>query len=85
MAMATALRSSPLVPQRRPRFPVSAAAAAPWFIMLLAVAAVSCSSPVAVAAASPELVELTLLANAREKGAGIQLTMHFCFLEIIIL
>ncbi|XP_022682149.1 pectin acetylesterase 5 isoform X2 [Setaria italica] len=67
MAMATALRSSPLVPQHRPRFPVSAVA--PWLVMLLALAALSCSSPVAVAAGSPEVVELTLLANAQEKGA----------------
>ncbi|CAL4953293.1 unnamed protein product [Urochloa decumbens] len=68
MAMATALLS-PLVTQRRPGYAVSAAA--PWLVTLLAVAAFSCSSPVA--AASPELVELTLLANAREKGAGMSL------------
>nr|CAB3475072.1 unnamed protein product [Digitaria exilis] len=48
-----------------PRFAVSAAA--PWFVLLLAVAAMSFSVPVAEAA---ELVELTLLANAREKGAA---------------
>nr|CAB3479093.1 unnamed protein product [Digitaria exilis] len=48
-----------------PRFAVSAAA--PWLVLLLAVAALSFSVPVAEAA---ELVELTLLANAREKGAA---------------
>ncbi|CAO2196637.1 unnamed protein product [Urochloa humidicola] len=65
MAVATAL----LVPQRRPHFAISVSAAAPWLIMLLAVAALSPSSPVVVAAGSPELVELILLKNAREKGA----------------
>ncbi|XP_062207738.1 pectin acetylesterase 5-like [Phragmites australis] len=62
--MATAL-PSPLVLQRRPGLAVAAVAP---LLMLLAVAALSFLS-VAVAAGSPELVELTLLAGAREKGA----------------
>ncbi|KAL6840056.1 hypothetical protein ACP4OV_029866 [Aristida adscensionis] len=60
--MATVPRS-PLV--HRPDLAV--AAAAPLFL-LLAVATFS-MSPAAVAAGSPELVELTLVAGAREKGA----------------
>jgi len=73
MAMGTAPRT-PLVSQRRQGFAI-VSAAAPWFIPLLAVAALSSSSMAAAAAGSPEVVELTLLANAREKGAGIRLTI----------
>jgi len=65
--MGTAPRT-PLVSQRRQGFAI-VSAAAPWFIPLLAVAALSSSSVAAAAAGSPEVVELTLLANAREKGA----------------
>lgn len=44
---------------------------APLFMLLLALAVFS-RSPVAVATGSSELVELTLLHDAQEKGAGIQ-------------
>jgi len=60
--MATELLS-PLLPQRRRG--LSVAAAAP-LLLLLAVVTFSCSP---VAPRAPELVELTLLAGAREKGA----------------
>ena len=63
--MATELLS-PLLPQRRRG--LSVAAAAP-LLLLLAVVTFSCSP---VAPRAPELVELTLLAGAREKGAGIR-------------
>ncbi|TVU36213.1 hypothetical protein EJB05_18137, partial [Eragrostis curvula] len=63
-AMATELRA-PLAPQNRPRHDVEAMAP---LLMLLAMAAFSCS-PMAVATASPEPVELTLLHSAVEKGA----------------
>lgn len=67
-AMATELLS-PILARRGQSFAV--AAAAPFVLLLLAVVTFSCS-PVA-AASSPEIVELTLLAGAREKGAGIYL------------
>ncbi|RLN04210.1 pectin acetylesterase 5-like [Panicum miliaceum] len=67
MAMGTA-RRMPLVSRRRQGFAVVSAAAPRLIVMLLAVAAMA-SSSVAAAAGSPEVVELTLLANAREKGA----------------
>ncbi|KAG2602501.1 hypothetical protein PVAP13_5KG693366 [Panicum virgatum] len=67
MAMATTPRT-PLLSQHRSGFAVVSAAAPRLIAVLLAVAALSSSSSAA-AAGSPEVVELTLLANAREKGA----------------
>ncbi|XP_034594424.1 pectin acetylesterase 5 isoform X2 [Setaria viridis] len=52
---------------RQRRRGIAVAAAAP-LLLILTVATFSCS-PVAATASSPELVELTLLAGAREKGA----------------
>nr|CAB3479090.1 unnamed protein product [Digitaria exilis] len=66
MAMATELLS-PLLPRRRRHsFAVAAEAAAP-VLLLLVVVTFFCSP---VASSSPEIVELTLLAGAREKGAA---------------
>ena len=67
--MATELLS-PLLPQGRRGLAV--VVAAPLLALLLAVVIFS-RSPVAapVSMTSPELVDLTLLAGAREKGAGI--------------
>uniref|UniRef100_K3XKS9 Pectin acetylesterase n=1 Tax=Setaria italica TaxID=4555 RepID=K3XKS9_SETIT len=55
---------------RQRRRGIAVAAAAP-LLLILTVATFSCS-PVAATASSPELVELTLLAGAREKGAVIR-------------
>ncbi|RLN25571.1 hypothetical protein C2845_PM07G12660 [Panicum miliaceum] len=63
--MSTKLRP-PLVPRRPPG--VAVVAAAP-LLLLLVLASSSGSPPVAVATGSPELVELTLLPGAQEKGA----------------
>jgi len=63
--MATELLS-PLLPQRRRGLSIAAAALP---LLLLLVVTFSCSP---VAARAPELIELTLLAGAREKGAGIR-------------
>jgi hypothetical protein len=61
---------SPLLPQRRRG--IAVVVATPLLALLLAVVVFS-RSPVAapVSVSSPELVNLTLLAGAREKGAGI--------------
>ncbi|KAF8664085.1 hypothetical protein HU200_054996 [Digitaria exilis] len=66
MAMATELLSPVLPRRRQPRSFAIAAAAAPM-LMLLAVVTFFCS--LVAAASSPEIIELTLLAGAREKGA----------------
>jgi hypothetical protein len=71
--MAIELLLAPLLPQQRRSLAVAAAAP---LLLLLAVATFSCS-PVAGTVSSPELVELTLLAGAREKGAGILRSPHF--------
>jgi hypothetical protein len=63
--MATELLS-PLLPQRRRGLAV--AAAAPLLALLLVVVAVFSRSRLTVS--SPERVDLTLVAGAREKGAG---------------
>jgi hypothetical protein len=63
--MATELLS-PLLPQRR--WGLAVAAAAPLLALLLVVVAVFSRSRLTVS--SPERVDLTLVAGAREKGAG---------------
>ena len=65
--MATELLS-PLFPQRQRGLAV--VVAAPLLALLLAVVGFSRSPVAAPIMSSPELVDLTLLAGAREKGAG---------------
>jgi hypothetical protein len=70
MTMATE-HMSPLVVRKNNR-PAGHTAAAPLFVLLALLLAAFSGSPVAVAVdSSPELVELTLVAGAEEKGAGI--------------
>jgi hypothetical protein len=65
--MATELLS-PLLPQGRRGLAV--VVAVPLLALLLAVVVFSRSPVAAPVMSSPELVDLTLLAGAREKGAG---------------
>jgi hypothetical protein len=65
--MATELLS-PLLPQRR--WGLAVAAAAPLLALLLVVVAVFSRSRSRLTVSSPERVDLTLVAGAREKGAG---------------
>ncbi|CAL4946199.1 unnamed protein product [Urochloa decumbens] len=67
--MATKLWQPLPVPQRRQPAGVAVAAAAAPLLVLLAMAFFCHSPPVAVATGAPELVELTLLPDAWEKGA----------------
>lgn len=70
MDMAAELRSPLLPPQRRRGLALAAAAAAPLLAFLLAVVVFSRSL---LTVSSPEPVDLTLVAGAREKGAGTRL------------
>jgi hypothetical protein len=60
-----------VVARHRPRLSVEVMAASCLLLMLLGLA-VFFGSPVAVVTGSAELVELTIVPGAREKGAGIQ-------------
>jgi O-palmitoleoyl-L-serine hydrolase len=70
--MAIAEHMSPLVVRNRRPAGHPVAVAAPLFVLLALLAAFS-GSPVAAAEdSSPVLIELTLVAGAQEKGAGIR-------------
>jgi O-palmitoleoyl-L-serine hydrolase len=68
--MATELLS-PLIPHPQRRRALAVVVAAPLLALLLAAVAFS-RSPVAAPVSSSRLVDLTLLAGARGKGAGIR-------------
>jgi hypothetical protein len=83
--MATDELRTPLVRRHhRPRLAVEAMTTSASLLMLL-VLAVFFDSSVAVVTGSPELVELTLVPGAREKGAGLQASycdvISFVYLE----